>query len=162
MAELANERREHMTTLREQLEEAEERLAEANYRLGTAAHFERLVKRRKGLIRKLLDALRAKMKAIVALKAGLEGLRTYKAAAEMNQQKLLQRIDALKTELREVEDDAAADLRERDATITRLMVTIREQEANARKLSEASESWRRQYQLLASHSTTDYKTAGEN
>jgi chromosome segregation ATPase len=47
------------------------------------------------------------MKANVALKAGLDGLRTYKAAAEMNQQKLLQRIEALKTELREAEEAIA-------------------------------------------------------
>jgi chromosome segregation ATPase len=65
------------------------------------------VKRRKGLIAKLLAALRAKMKANVALKAGLDGLRTYKAGAEMNQQKLLQRIEALKTELREAEEAIA-------------------------------------------------------
>jgi predicted RNase H-like nuclease (RuvC/YqgF family) len=95
-----------MTKLQEQLEEAEERHEDAKYRLGKALHFERLVKRRKGLVAKLLAALRAKMKANVALKAGLDGLRTYKAAAEMNQQKLLQRIEALKTDLREAEESA--------------------------------------------------------
>jgi DNA repair exonuclease SbcCD ATPase subunit len=47
------------------------------------------------------------MKANVALKAGLDGLRTFKAAAEMNQQKLLQRYDALKIELREAEEAVA-------------------------------------------------------
>ncbi len=104
LGELANERREHMTKLQEQLEEAEERYADANWRLGKAQYFERLVKRRKGLIAKLLAALRAKMKANTALKAGLDGLRTYKASAEMNQQKLLQRIEQLKTELREAEE----------------------------------------------------------
>ena len=40
-----------MTKLQEQAEEAEERFAEANWRLGKAQHFERIVKRRKGLIR---------------------------------------------------------------------------------------------------------------
>ena len=95
LGELANERREHMTKLQEQVEEAEERFAEANWKLGKALYFERIVKRRKGLVVKLLEALRAKMKANVALKAGLDGLRTFKASAEMNQQKLLQRIDAL-------------------------------------------------------------------
>ena len=104
MGELANERREHMTKLQEQLEEAEERYAEASWRLGKAQYFERLVKRRKGLIEKLLAALRAKMKANVALKAGLDGLRTYKASAEVNQQKLLQRIDKLKADLEEAEE----------------------------------------------------------
>jgi len=107
LGELANERRQHMTKLQEQLEEAEERYEEAKWRLGKAMYFERLVKRRKGLIGKLLATLRAKMKANVALKAGLDGLRTFKAAAEMNQQKLLQRYDALKIELREAEEAVA-------------------------------------------------------
>ena len=96
-----------MTKLQEQAEEAEERYEEAKYRLGRAAHFERLVKRRKGLVAKLLAALRAKAKSNVALKAGLDGLRTYKAAAEMNQQKLLQRIETLKQELNEAEEAIA-------------------------------------------------------
>ncbi len=104
LGELANERREHMTKLQEQLEEAEERYAEADWRLGKALYFEKLVKRRKGLIAKLLEALRGKMKANVALKAGLDGLRTYKASAEVNQQKMLQRLDKMKAELTEAED----------------------------------------------------------
>ena len=104
LGELANERREHMTKLQEQAEEAEERYAEANWRLGKSLHFERIVKRRKGLILKLLEALRAKMKTNVALKAGLDGLRTFKATAEMNQHKLLQRIDGLKAELKDAEE----------------------------------------------------------
>jgi chromosome segregation ATPase len=107
MSELAIERRDLMTKLQEQLEEVEERYEEAKYRLSKAAHFERLVRRRKGLIGKLLAALRAKAKANTALKAGLDGLRTYKAAADLNQQKLLQRIDSLKTELREAEEAIA-------------------------------------------------------
>ena len=104
LGELANERREHMTKLQEQAEEAEERYADANWRLGKSLHFERIVKRRKGLIKKLLDALRAKMKANVALKAGVDGLRTYKQTADMNQHKLLQRIDGLKAELQEAQE----------------------------------------------------------
>ena len=104
LGELANERREHMTKLQEQLEEAEERYAEADWRLGKALYFEKLVTRRKGLIAKLLAALRAKMKANVALKAGLDGLRTFKASAEVNQQKMLQRLDKMKAELTEAED----------------------------------------------------------
>src|SRR5688572_31970515 len=83
LGELANERREHMTKLQEQVEEAEERFAEANWKLGKALYFERLVQRRKGLVVKLLAALRAKMKANTALKAGLDGLRTFKAQSEM-------------------------------------------------------------------------------
>ena len=104
LGELANERREHMTKLQEQAEEAEERYADANWRLGKSLYFERIVKRRKGLILKLLEALRAKMKANVALKAGLDGLRTFKQTAEMNQHKLLQRIDGLKADLKEAEE----------------------------------------------------------
>ena len=104
LGELANERREHMTKLQEQVEEAEERYAEANWKLGKSLYFERIVKRRKGLILKLLEALRAKMKTNVALKAGLDGLRTFKETAEMNQHKLLQRIDSLKAELKEAEE----------------------------------------------------------
>jgi chromosome segregation ATPase len=107
LGELANERRESMTKLQEKAEDAEERYEEAKYRLGRAAHFERLVQRRKGLVAKLLAALRAKAKSNVALKAGLDGLRTYKAAAEMNQQKLLQRIETLKQELNEAEETIA-------------------------------------------------------
>jgi len=104
LGELANERREHMTKLQEQVEEAEERLAETNWKLGKSQHFERIVTRRKGLVLKLLEALRAKMKANVALKAGIDGLRTFKASAEMNQQKLLKRIDGLKADLLEAEE----------------------------------------------------------
>ena len=104
LGELANERREHMTKLQEQVEEAEERYADANWRLGKSLYFERIVKRRKGLIKKLLDALRAKMKANAALKAGVDGLRTFKQTAEMNQHKLLQRIDGLKAELQEAQE----------------------------------------------------------
>jgi chromosome segregation ATPase len=104
LGELANERREHMTKLQEQVEEAEERYADANWRLGKSLYFERIVKRRKGLIKKLLDALRAKMKANAALKAGVDGLRTFKQTAEMNQHKLLQRIDGLKAEVQEAQE----------------------------------------------------------
>ena len=104
LGELANERREHMTKLQDQVEEAEELFADANWRLGKSLYFERIVKRRRGLIEKLLAALRAKMKANTALKAGLDGLRTFKATAEMNQHKLLARIDSLKAELKEAEE----------------------------------------------------------
>src|SRR5262245_50015085 len=104
LGELANERHEHMTKLQEQVEEAEERYADANRRLVKSLYFERIVKRRKGLIKKLLEALRAKMKANQALKAGVDGLRTYKQTADMNQHKLLQRIDGLKAELQEAQE----------------------------------------------------------
>jgi chromosome segregation ATPase len=120
LGELANERREHMTKLQEQVEEAEERFAEANWKLGKALYFERIVKRRKGLVSKLLEALRAKMKANVALKAGLDGLRTFKATAEMNQHKLLQRIDSLKADLKEADETVK---RHQGATATKEELT---------------------------------------
>ncbi|HLF12897.1 MAG TPA: hypothetical protein VJA26_16975 [Gammaproteobacteria bacterium] len=103
-SELANARREQITKLNEQVEEANERYEEAKWRLGKAQYFERLVKRRKGVIKGLLAALRAKTKANIALKAGLDGLRTFKATAEVNQQKLLARIDSLKADLEEAEE----------------------------------------------------------
>ena len=62
LSELANERREQITKLTEQVEEANERYEEAKWRLGKTARFERLVRRRKGLINALLEALRAKNK----------------------------------------------------------------------------------------------------
>jgi ribonuclease Y len=86
------------------------------------------VKRRKGLIAKLLETLRAKMKANTALKAGLDGLRTYKAGAEANQQKLLQRIDSLKTELNEAKEAVA---RHQGATLTKENLADSELRANA-------------------------------
>ena len=58
LGELANERREHMTKLQEQVEEAEERYAEANWRLGKSLYFERIVKRRKGLSQAARSAAR--------------------------------------------------------------------------------------------------------
>jgi chromosome segregation ATPase len=135
LGEIANERRELLTKLQEKVEEAEERYEEAKYRLTKAAHFERLVKRRKGLVTKLLNALRQKQKANTALKAGVDGLRTYKAGAEMNQQKLLQRIDALKTEIKEAEETisrqhGATNTREELAT-SNTKVTSLEQRLNA-------------------------------
>jgi chromosome segregation ATPase len=104
LSEVANERREQIIKLEEQVEEAEERYADACWRLGKAQHFERLVRRRKRLIRSLLSALRVKYKANTALKAGLDSLRTHKAAAEANQDKLLRRIDKLTANLREAEE----------------------------------------------------------
>ncbi len=133
--EIANERRELLTKLEEKVEEAEERYEDAKYRLTKTAHFERLVKRRKGLVTKLLNALRQKQKANTALKAGLDGLRTYKAGAEMNQQKLLQRIDSLKVEIKEAEETIArhhgtTSAKEELATST-TKVTALEQRLNA-------------------------------
>src|SRR5690606_28614715 len=107
LSEVANERREIITRLEDRLAEAEERYEEARWRLGKAQHFERLVKRRKKLIKALIERIRQKHKANVALKAGLDGLRTYKAAAEARQHELLKRIDKLTAKVKEHEETIA-------------------------------------------------------
>src|SRR5690606_25721245 len=107
LSEVANERRELITSLEDRLAEAEERYEEARWRLGKAQHFERLVKRRKKLIKALIERIRQKHKANVALKAGLDGLRTYKAAAEAKQHELLKRIDKLTAKVKEHEETIA-------------------------------------------------------
>ena len=107
LSEVANERKEALTRLEEKIEEVDERYEEATWQLGKAQHFERLVRRRKGLINALIATLRAKSKANTALKAGLDGLRTYKATSEANQQKLLARVDKLTAELSEAEETIA-------------------------------------------------------
>jgi chromosome segregation ATPase len=107
LSELANGRREELTRMEERVEEADERYEEAKWRLGKAQYFERLVRRRKGLVNALIAALRAKSKSNSALKAGLDGLRTFKAASEANQHKLLARIDKLNAELKEAESVVA-------------------------------------------------------
>jgi chromosome segregation ATPase len=107
LSEVANERKEALTRLEEKIEEVDERFEEAKWQLGKAQHFERLVRRRKGLVNALIATLRAKNKANSALKAGLDGLRTYKATSEANQQKLLARVDKLSAELSEAEETIA-------------------------------------------------------
>jgi len=102
--ELANERREELSKLNDKYEEAHERYEDAKWQLGKAQHFEKLVRRRKGLIRKLIAAIRARHKASNALKAGIDGLRTYKAGAETKQQELLGRIEKLETSLSETRE----------------------------------------------------------
>jgi chromosome segregation ATPase len=104
MNQLANERKDALTRIEEKVEETDERYKEAQWKLGKAMHFERLVRRRKGLINSLIATVRAKNKANSALKAGLDGLRNFKATSEANQSKLLQRIDDLTNELHEAEE----------------------------------------------------------
>jgi hypothetical protein len=67
-------------------------------------HFQRLAQKRRKLVGALIQSIRNRYKANTALKAGLDSLRTYKAAAEQNQQKLLKRIDKLTRQLRETEE----------------------------------------------------------
>jgi chromosome segregation ATPase len=104
MNQLANERKDALTQIQEKVEETDERYKEAQWKLGKAQHFERLVRRRKGLIESLIGTIRAKSKANTALKAGLDGLRNFKAASEANQSKLLGRIDELTNELHQAEE----------------------------------------------------------
>ena len=104
LSEQANSRLDQVNKLQDSVEEAEERLNDALWRLEKASYFERLVNRRKGLIASLIDALRTKNKAMVALKAGLDSLRTHKALVEETQQKLLVRMEALKNELTEAKE----------------------------------------------------------
>jgi chromosome segregation ATPase len=104
MNQLANERKDALTQIQEKVEETDERYKEAQWKLGKAQHFERLVRRRKGLIEALIGTVRAKNKSNSALKAGLDGLRNFKAASEANHSKLLVRIDELTNELRQAED----------------------------------------------------------
>ncbi len=120
LSEVANERRGLITSLEDRLAEAEERYEEARWRLGKAQHFERLVKRRKKLIFALLERIRQKHKANVALKAGLDGLRTYKAAAELKHHDLLKRMDKLTAKVREQEETIA---RHSGSTVARADLT---------------------------------------
>jgi chromosome segregation ATPase len=107
LSEIANERREQVTDLSEKLDEAQERYEEAKWRLEVAGRFERLVVKRRKLIDSLLAGIRAKQKSNTALKAGLDGLRKFKAKSEQQQQKLLLRIDELSNKLKETEQQFA-------------------------------------------------------
>jgi chromosome segregation ATPase len=104
MNQLANERKDALTQIQEKIEETDERYKESQWKLGKAQHFERLVRRRKGLIDALIGTVRAKSKANSALKAGLDGLRNFKAASEANHSKLLGKIDELTNELHQAEE----------------------------------------------------------
>lgn len=144
LSQIANERREQITQLSEKLDEALERLAEAKWKLERAGRFERLVTKRRKLIDKLLEAIRAKQKSNVALKAGIDGLRKFKAKSEQQQQKQLVQIEELTAEIKETEErqagkaskDAAEKLRKSEESIRSLETRL---EAQA-KLIETLES----------------------
>jgi chromosome segregation ATPase len=108
LSEVANERREQITELSEKLDEAQERYEEAKWRLEGAQRFQRLVAKRRKLIDSLIAGHRAKQKSNTALKAGLDGLRKFKAKSEQQQQKLLIRIDELSNQLKETEQQLAS------------------------------------------------------
>jgi len=118
--EIANERLDQLNKSRELHEEMVERYEEAEWRLGKAGHFERLVKRRKSLITSLLAAIRAKSKANVALKAGLDSLRRHKTKAQASEQELLEQIDQLKAAVGEARETIQ---RDQDATLTQKRIS---------------------------------------
>ncbi len=138
LTEVANERRELIRTLEDRLEEAEERYEDTKWRLGKAQHYERLVRRRKLLVGKLIEKIRAKSKANVALKAGLDGLRKHKAAAEAKQHQLLARMDRLKARISEHEETIAR-LQE-DARATEQAAQSQSQAQAAEAQAEAAEA----------------------
>lgn len=107
LSEIANERREQITELSEKLDEALERYAEAKWHLERASRFERLLAKRRKLIDKVIAGHRAKQKSNTALKAGLDGLRKFKAKSEQQQQKMLLRIEELSSDLKEAEERLA-------------------------------------------------------
>ena len=146
LSELANSRQDEITKLQDDVEEARERYEDARWRLEKASYFERLVARRKGLIQSLIAALRAKNKAMVALKAGLDSLRTHKAMVEETQQKLLVRMEALKRELgaakerikdMKAQSDSATAARQSDATSE--ITTLQERLATQAELIQSLE-----------------------
>lgn len=126
LSELANERGEKVTELSEQLDEAVERFEESQWRLERAGRFEQLVVKRRKLIDSLIAELRAKQKANVALKAGIDGLRQFKARAEKQQQDLLLRVDELTSDLKLAKERLAGDeeLNEAEAKLSRANETI--------------------------------------
>ena len=107
LSEIANERREQITELSEKLDEALERYEEAKWHLERASRFERLLAKRRKLIDQLIAGHRAKQKSNTALKAGLDGLRKFKAKSEQQQQKMLLRIEELSSDLKEAEERLA-------------------------------------------------------
>ena len=118
--EIANERLDQLNKSRELHEEMEERYEEAKWHLGKAGYFERLVKRRKSLISSLLAAIRAKSKANVTLKAGLDSLRRHKTRAQASEQELLKQIDQLKAAAGEARETIQ---RYHDATLTQKRIS---------------------------------------
>lgn len=140
--ELANDRFDLLTKSREQVEEIEERFEESEWHRRNSAHFERIVQRRKGLIFALIAAIRAKTKSNNALKAGLDSLRRYKAAALETEQKLLSETEQLKSALGEAREKLE---RAEGATSNQRRLSDSEQRAN-----ELDEKVKTQAELIAS------------
>jgi chromosome segregation ATPase len=169
LSQIANERREEITRLSEKLDEALERFEEAKWKLERAGWFERLVTRRRKLIGSLLETIRSKQKANTALKAGLDGLRKFKAKSEQQQQKLLVRIEELTAQVKEAREksggnaagkEAGEKLRKAEEKITsldtrleaqgKLIETLEKDLANARASRQSAENQAREIAELKS------------
>jgi chromosome segregation ATPase len=135
VSELANERLDQLTKFRERYEEIEERFEESEWRRRSIEHFERIVQRRKGLISALITTIRSKSKANSALKAGLDSLRRYKAAAQATEQKLLAEIERLKSKFGEAKESLE---RYKDATLNQKRLS--DSNLQVSKLDERAES----------------------
>ena len=163
LSQIANERREQITLLSEKLDEALERLEEAKWKLERAGRFERLVTKRRKLIDSLLETIRTKQKANTALKAGLDGLRKFKAKSEQQQQKLLLRIEELTAEVKNAHEkhgskaggkEAGEKLRKAEDNVTslqtrleaqaKLIETLEKDLANARASRQSAENQARE------------------
>lgn len=169
LSQIANERREEITQLSEKLDEALERYEEAKWKLERAGLFERLVTKRRKLIGSLFETIRVKQKANTALKAGLDGLRKFKAKSEQQQQKLLVRIEELTAEVKDAREknggkaggkDAGEKLRKAEENVTsletrleaqtKLIETLEKDLANARASRQSTENQAREIGELKS------------
>jgi len=167
LSQIANERREEITQLSEKLDEALERFEEAKWKLERAGRFERLVTKRRTLIDSLLEAIRSKQKANTALKAGLDGLRKFKAKSEQQQQKLLVRIEELTAQVKEAREknggkaggkEAGDKLRKAEDNVTsletrleaqaKLIETLEKDLANVRASRQSAENQTRELDEL--------------
>ena len=143
-SELANERREQISELSEKLDEAQERYEEAQWNLNRASRFARMVVRRRSIVATLIKTVRAKQKSNVALKAGLDGLRKFKAKAEEQQQKLLMQIDEVKTRLKSTEKKLSEQkslIEQKDNEIVALNAKSDELQAQTEELEAKTEEY---------------------
>jgi len=169
LSQIANERREEITQLSEKLDEALERFEEAKWKLQRASIFERLVTKRHKLVDTLVETIRTKQKANTALKAGLDGLRKFKAKSEQQQQKLLVRIEELTAEVKNAHEklggkaggkEAGEKLRRAEDNVTsletrleaqaKLIETLEKDLANARASRQSAETQSREQAELKS------------
>ena len=157
LSQLANERHEQITVLSEKLDEALERFAEAKWKLERAGVFERLVAKRRTLIASLLETIRSKQKSNTALKAGIDGLRKFKAKSEQQQQKLLVRIEDLTAEIKDIHErnsgkETGERLRKAEDNVTSLETRLEAQAKLIETLESDLSSARASRQAAENHS----------